>query len=92
MVIVEGGWSWSTAWEEIQEGFWDIGSILNLDLGGSYTVDIHVKFCWAVLLLPVTFTACKLNLIKNGKENVKWFLIFFALKSVPRCILVLSSI
>ena len=74
-----------------EKAFWDIGSVLNLDLGGGYIVYTHVNIYWAVRLLPVPCTACKLNLTKNGKESGV-VPSLFALKSVPLCILILSFI
>lgn len=74
-----------------EEAFWDIGSVLNLDLSCGYTVYTHVKIYWAVCLLTALITPYKLSLIKNGKENGV-IPHPFALKSVPQCILILSSI
>lgn len=50
--------------------FENLGMVVSeIDLGGDYTVH-------AVYLLSVPFTVCKLNLIKNDKENVEWFPMF----------------
>lgn len=54
-------------WKEIQRSLLDIGNVLNLGLGGGYTVYTYVKIHWAIHLLPVPFTVCKLNPIKNGR-------------------------